>query len=181
MSVTLPYEPTRQTGAGVAVFPFEWGVISTSHLVVRRFAASGESTLLHLNEDYTAQGGQLGGSIELVTPLVSGEEIEISRATPRTQPADLRNQTSLSLADVEKALDRAVMIIQEQDHALAAAASAAGVALVPGLYSGATVPAESAGLIVRVHHAGEPEQLRICVANSDGSLGWIRLGEGEWK
>ena len=110
-------------GNGASVFPFGFRFLDNSHLVVTRINVYGDNTLLVLGPDYsvTGAGSQNGGSVILISPLLVGERLVVSRVMPIVQPTDLRNQGKYLAETQETSLDRLTMIAQQGDAQLSKA------------------------------------------------------------
>ncbi len=89
-------------------------------LVVKRVLAGAVTTLAH-GTGWTATGGatDAGGTLTLLA-TVAGAVLRIDRATPRAQQTDYATNDNFPAETHEAAIDRLMMIAQEQDVALAA-------------------------------------------------------------
>jgi hypothetical protein len=180
MPVTLPYAPTRVSGAGVTICPFAWGAAAAAHVVVQKVSTAGAVTTLTNGVHYSIVVGQAGGAVTLVTPLAADESILLSRVTPITQPASYRNQKQLRLVDIEGSYDRLTYIAQEQTYA-AQVLAGQGLGTVAPRYTSATLPPASEalqGMVVRVKDVGAAEVVKQCLQNADGSWDWQGLFTG---
>lgn len=108
----------------------------TGALTVTRVLASGSVATLTLGVDYSVSGGttDAGGTVTLVGS-VAGATLRIRRATARNQAMNYATGDTFPAESHEAALDRAMMIDQEQDAT--AAANAARAVMVP---DGETAP-----------------------------------------
>lgn len=107
-------------GDGVTVaFASPGSFDEPTDLVVRRINADDSVTTLQFGVDYTVSGG--GGGAGTVT-LVAGNRapanslIEISRFTPRTQPARFKNNQGIPAQTLENRLDDLTRMVQEVDE-----------------------------------------------------------------
>lgn len=108
----------------------------TGALTVTRVLANGSVATLTLGVDYSVSGGltDAGGTVTLVGS-VAGATLRIRRATARNQAMNYATGDTFPAESHEAALDRAMMIDQEQD--VTAAANAARAVMVP---DGETAP-----------------------------------------
>jgi hypothetical protein len=119
--MTLDTTITTVTHAGndsTTSFPFAFKVLDQTHLVVfKTLISTGAETALTLTTHYTVTGVGLnaGGNVILPTALPSTYTITITRATPKVQPLDLRNQGKFYAEVHETEFDRLTMMIQEVD------------------------------------------------------------------
>lgn len=95
--------------------PFRY--LDPSHLLVQRIAG-GVATTLVQGSAWSATAGttDAGGTVTLVAST-SGATLRISRATPRSQLADYRTSDTFPAESHELALDKSMLIDQEQDKA----------------------------------------------------------------
>lgn len=118
MTVTNIYEPVREQGNGLAVaFDFSFEVLAETDLVVSKVVrATGVETALTLNVDYTVALNAVtaGGTVTYTTAPLSTEDSFIRRAVTQTQAADIPINNVLREPQIENALDRNLMIIQDQ-------------------------------------------------------------------
>lgn len=116
MSLTNLTTKTPYAGNGVTtVFPFAFKVFDPTHLVVTEtVTATGVTTTLVLNTDYTVTGVGLdaGGSITRASAPPTGTTGLIRRVMPLTQTADIRNQSAFYAATHEDVFDKAAMVDQ---------------------------------------------------------------------
>lgn len=116
MSLTNLTTKTPYAGNGVTtVFPFTFKVFDPTHLVVTEtVTATGVTTTLVLNTDYTVTGVGLdaGGSITRASAPPTGTTGLIRRVMPLTQTADIRNQSAFYAATHEDVFDKAAMVDQ---------------------------------------------------------------------
>lgn len=99
-------------------YPFHFRILDESELLVIT-TDDGESTTLVLDTDYTVSGvGDDEGEIVLVDGnLGSGITISMTRDMDFTQPIDLSEQGSFSMEDIEEAMDRLTMQMQQVKEA----------------------------------------------------------------
>lgn len=94
--------------------PFQF--IAAADLVVTSLDADGAETTLALDADYSVTGGD-GETGQLIKAAgVAGTTLRIERYTPRTQQADYQQNGDFPAESHERALDRSMMIDQEQDQ-----------------------------------------------------------------
>lgn len=108
--------------------PFRY--LSASSLQVDRIAANGTVTRLQRGVDYTATAGNTdaGGTLTLLN-TTAGAKLRIRRATARSQTTNYATADTFPAKSHETALDRAMLIDQEQDVQIAD--TAARALLVP--------------------------------------------------
>lgn len=120
--------------------PFRY--LAASSLQVDRIATSGTVTRLVLNVDYTATPGttDAGGTLTLIS-TVAEATLRIRRATARNQSTDYTTNDRFPAESHEAALDRAMLIDQEQDVQIADTQLRA--LLVPDGEAVSTLPAKT--------------------------------------
>lgn len=98
--------------------PFRY--LTAADLQVDRISAAGVVTRLVLNVGYTATAGatDAGGTVAL-TASVAGSKLRIRRVTPRAQTTDYATNDTFPAESHEAALDRSMLIDQEQDVQIA--------------------------------------------------------------
>jgi len=96
--------------------PFRY--LDASHLVVQRIAADGTVTTLVQGASWSATAGttDAGGTVTL-TATVAGAKLRIRRRTPRGQTTQFPTNGTFPAKANETALDRAMLVDQEQDDA----------------------------------------------------------------
>lgn len=121
--------------------PFRY--LTAGSLAVDRISTSGTVTRLVLGVDYTATAGttDAGGTLTLLS-TVALARLRIRRATPRSQSTDYATADTFPAESHEAALDRAMLIDQEQDVQIADTALRA--LLVPDGETAGTLPAAAA-------------------------------------
>lgn len=87
-----------------------------STLQVERISPSGGISVLTPGSQYSTAGGDTdaGGTVTLLT-TIAGSRLRILRDTPRRQQADYTTNDTFPAESHEQALDRQMMIVQEQD------------------------------------------------------------------
>ena len=120
--------------------PFRY--LSTSDLIVDRIATGGAPVRLAINVHYTATVGttDAGGTLTLLS-TVAGSKLRIRRSTARNQATNYATNDTFPAESHEAALDRSMLIDQEQD--VQAADLALRAILVPDGESSATLPPAS--------------------------------------
>ena len=116
MTVTdTSYTPDEYNGNGSTTnFPITFKYLDDSHVVVKKIDTSTTPdtvTTLVSGNHYNITGGEVvttGGNT-----LVSGETLWIGRTTPQTQATDFKNLSSFDAEDVETALDKTILVLQE--------------------------------------------------------------------
>lgn len=121
MTVSDTTRKIRADGDGaITAFTFTFKVFSETELEVYTVnKTTGVATLKTLTTDYTVVVNTLteGGTVTYVTTVpASGEECFIRRVLARTQTTNIPNVGSVREAQLETPMDRAVMLIQEQDE-----------------------------------------------------------------
>ncbi len=112
--------PFSGTGSTVA-YPFSFKIFETSDLLVSRADESGVQTELILGTHYTVtknadQNESPGGVVTLLTPLPVGYTLFITTDLAILQPLRLTNTGGFYPEAIEDALDRIVMLIQQQGY-----------------------------------------------------------------
>lgn len=109
-------------GAGnVGPFPYNFKIWAASDLkVIKRLASTGTETVLNYPADFavTGIGKAAGGNVTLTAALSVDYKLTIKRLRPLTQSTDLRNQSTYFREDTEDALDKLMMIDQQQQDSL---------------------------------------------------------------
>lgn len=113
MTVSASYAPLEYPGDGSTVaFPVTWPFGEASDLLVTAVSADAE-TVKSLTTHYTVTQTASGGTVTALTAPASGVTWRIERATPKTQPDQLRNGGAYSGVTVEAMHDRTVRQVQE--------------------------------------------------------------------
>lgn len=112
LSPSAGYLENGVTLAFAAPFRF----LDPTHLEVKRIAVDGTVTVLAYGVDYTVTGGSTdaGGTVTLIAST-SGATLKIRRVTPRAQQTDYVTNDTFPAESHEAALDRQMLIDQEQD------------------------------------------------------------------
>lgn len=108
------------TGTGSIVsYPFAFKVFQTSDVYVARTDTAGVQTILALGTDYTValngdQNTAPGGSVTPLVALPVGYSLSLTSNVPMTQNASLTNAGGFFPKTIEDALDRLVVLMQQQ-------------------------------------------------------------------
>lgn len=110
--------PFAGTGSLVAL-PFAFKVFAASDLVVQRTNAAGDVATLTLTTHYSVslnadQDTSPGGTVTLVTALAVGETAALTSSVSATQPLQLASGGPFLPGQIEDALDRAMIVVQQQ-------------------------------------------------------------------
>ncbi len=149
------------------VFAFPFKVFNLVDLKVTLVDAAGAAALQTISTHYAVTGvnSDNGGSVTMVTPPATGDTLVIERSLAALQPTDLRNQGSYPPQNVEDAIDRSVMLVQQAQVEVFS-----------------SEPKASAGLVNRVFYVKEadPEPGYLATVVEDGSGGYTieRIIEG---
>ena len=105
------------------VFPYAFVVFSADELLVIHTDSAGVESTLTEGPDYSAtvnpdQNADPGGDVTLPTPLPSNEKITITSALAYLQTLDLANQGGFYPDVIERALDRIVVLCQQNAEQL---------------------------------------------------------------
>jgi len=112
--------PYNGNGA-TTVFPYEFKIFAAADLLVTEVDLDGVETTLIEGTDYTVDGvlSDDGGDVTLTTALTGdgtdsgSHKLTIRRVLDATQTMNLRSQGKISAEVLERACDRAVMLIQQ--------------------------------------------------------------------
>ncbi len=112
-----PYSGNDST----TVFSYGFKIYANTEIEVIKTATDGSETTLVLSTDYTVSGvgSDSGGDVTYPvtgSPLATGEKLTIRRVNPLTQLTDLRNQGAFFSENIEKAMDRLIMVVQQQQE-----------------------------------------------------------------
>lgn len=127
-TITTDYTPLSYAGNDTATsFAVSWPFVSgTTDLSVTFVATDGITTAMVYGTDYTTTGGAgtTGTVVYPVSgnPLATGEALRIERAMDLTQPTGFSAGGRFDPEDIEDALDRLELQIQEVDEATGRAA-----------------------------------------------------------
>ena len=110
--------PFAGTGSLVAL-PFAFKVFAASDLVVQRTNVAGDVATLTLTTHYSVslnadQDTSPGGTVTLVTALAVGETAALTSNVSATQPLQLASGGPFLPGQIEDALDRAMIVVQQQ-------------------------------------------------------------------
>ncbi len=116
VAVQTPTISYTENGATTA-FPVPYRYDSPADLRAERLLADGSTVVLVNGTDFTATPGptNAGGTLTLTTAGPSGARLTIFRRTARTQAADYITSGAFTAESHESALDRAMLVAQEQD------------------------------------------------------------------
>jgi hypothetical protein len=123
--MTLSSSASRIDYAGngsTTVFAFPYYFLADADLVViRRDDATGVEALLMLGSDYTVAGAgaSTGGEVTLAGPPAAGQTLTLRRRLALVQETDFVANDPLSAEVLERAIDRVVMALQQQEEVLA--------------------------------------------------------------
>lgn len=160
MTVSSTTSRVSYMGSGsVGPYSFPFQIHDYHDLVVVRRSASGTDTTLAVSDDYTITGigDRAGGSITLEDALASGQTLIIARDVALTQETSLRTHGGAFYPeDVERALDRLVMIDQQQERRLGRA-----LLLPDGATQDGTLPTAVPGAAIVVNGAGTGFDLQV--------------------
>lgn len=117
LPATIDYFENGSTLAFAAPFRFK----SSADLVVTRYFADGTKVTLVLGVDYTATGGSTdaGGTVTMTVAAVTGTRLRIKRVTARAQASTYTTGDRFPAELTEQTFDKAMLIDQEQDVAIA--------------------------------------------------------------
>jgi hypothetical protein len=89
-----------------------------THIKAQRIAADGTLTELAYGSDYSVTGGETdsGGTLSVVAAGAAGTRLRIRRVTPRAQDMDYTTADTFPAESHEGAVDKAMLIDQEQDQ-----------------------------------------------------------------
>lgn len=91
---------------------------AATHIKAQRISAAGVVTELAYGTDYSVTGGETdaGGTLTVSAAGVAGTRLRIRRETPRAQDMDYTTGDNFPAESHEAALDKAILIDQEQDQ-----------------------------------------------------------------
>lgn len=122
MSISSTTARVSYNGNGsTTAFSVSFYFLDDSHLLVTKYVvATGVTTTLAINTDYTVTGaGNLaGGTVTTTSAPASGERIIITRDVPLTQETDYIENDPFPAATHEQSLDKLTMITQQIDEQL---------------------------------------------------------------
>ncbi|MFA5186899.1 MAG: hypothetical protein WC551_10505 [Patescibacteria group bacterium] len=117
MAITTAYAPVREQGNGVKVdFDFTFKIFNASDLVVGKLLRSTEAeTACTLGVDYTVTINTVteGGTVTYTVAPTALQDSFIRRNIPTTQPEVIPSSSIFREAQLNTALDRGIMILQQ--------------------------------------------------------------------
>jgi hypothetical protein len=123
MAVQGTYTPVREAGNGSKVdFDFDFKVIQASDLSVGKILNSTEvKTTLTLGVDYTVSINTVtdGGTVTYMVAPTALQDSWIGRAVPATQETDIPTNSIFREVQVENALDKLTMVVQQNEEEIA--------------------------------------------------------------
>ena len=113
-STTAKSGPYNGNGS-TTVFNYGFKVFDEDDLVVTLLNAAGTEVVQTLTTHYTVTGvGNVsGGTIAMVTPPATGEQLVVTRAVPLLQGLDLQNRKAVTPELIERSLDLLTQIAQD--------------------------------------------------------------------
>lgn len=113
---TISYNENGSTTSFAVPFRYD----NPTDLRAVRRAADGTETELVYGTDYTASTGatDAGGTLTVAVAAASGNRLTILRQTSRSQAADYIASGAFTAESHERALDKAMLVAQEQDQEL---------------------------------------------------------------
>jgi hypothetical protein len=118
MSVSVAYAPVREAGNGTKVaFTFTFKIFNKTDLVVSKLVrATNAETLMTVDTDYTVTINPTteGGTVTYAVAPTALQDSYIRRTMTLTQPADIPTNNLFREVQIENALDKNVMIDQQQ-------------------------------------------------------------------
>lgn len=121
MTVKVQYPIAIFEGNGTASpLNYDKRFLDSADLIVTHIAVSGDRTILLEASDYTVSGAgdPDGGQVVPISPIAIGDKWEIARTTPLMQPTDYSDTDGFPADSHELALDRQMLILQEQSARL---------------------------------------------------------------
>ena len=146
----------RYTGNGVlTAFDFTFLIYEAEDLQVSIAGVSGDPTVLVLDTDYTVSAGPWpdGGTVTLDEALGDEYTIAILRVRDLVQDTDLRNQGGFYRESVETALDKVVMLDQQQQDEIDRSVKVP-TTTDPSQFD-ATLPTPIAGKVLAINDNGD--------------------------
>lgn len=158
--------------------PFRFRAVT--HIKAQRISAAGVVTELAYGTDYSVTGGETdaGGTLTVNVAGSAGTRLRIRRETPRSQDMDYTTGDNFPAESHEAALDKVILIDQEQDQKIDDTAERA--LLVPDGEFAAVLPAAASRLgkflafdananPIAASGTGADIGLRVDLAAADGS------------
>lgn len=116
MTISTTTNRVSYAGNGVTtVFAFAYRFLQDADLVViEKTNSTGAEVIKTLTTDYTVSGagGNTGGNVTMLTAPAAGKTLVIYRDPVATQTLDLRENDLMPAEELEKAYDKATMLIQ---------------------------------------------------------------------
>lgn len=117
MTVNTATSTASYTGNGTTqVFPVPfYFLVDTDIKVSKKLAATGETTVLTLNSDYTLSGAgnNLGGTLTMLVAPANFDQVYVERNVSAVQQTAYPENNKFPSASHEKALDRLTMLCQQ--------------------------------------------------------------------
>lgn len=116
-STTAKSGPYNGNGA-TTTFNYGFKVFAETDLVVTLLNAAGAEVVQTLTTHYsvTGVGNVGGGTIVMVTPPATGEQLVITRAVPLLQGLDLQNRKAVTPELIERSLDLLTQMLQDMNE-----------------------------------------------------------------
>lgn len=106
-------------GDGTTVnFAIPFTFFNNTQAKAKLTSSTGVVTYWTAGVEYTISGGDPGTTLVAATAPAVGETLTIYRSTPLTQIYDFLNNTAVNMENVEKALDRLGMMLQELSNSV---------------------------------------------------------------
>ncbi len=119
MTVSTTESRIGYNGNGATtVFAFPYRFLTNTDLVVTLVQADTTQVVQTLNTDYTVTGAgdDAGGTVTMVVPPATGQQLIIVRAVPLTQETDYISGDPFPAESHERALDKLTMISQRLEN-----------------------------------------------------------------
>lgn len=116
MTISNQTNSTSATGTNTVgqEVPYEFSTASSSDIKVEsKVSATDVPTKLEETTNYTVTVGDSGGTVTMVTAVVTTAEIWVTRNTAKTQTLDLETGDAFNAKNVEDALDKNTKLIIE--------------------------------------------------------------------
>lgn len=151
MALSILVTEQVYTGDGSTTnFAIPFTFFSNSQVVVEETdTGTGTITTLTNGTEYTISGGDPGTTVVATTAPTSTKRWRVYRSTPLTQIWDFINNTTVNLENIEKALDRIVMMAQElnsRDISVDVASGSYNVIAVQTISAGGTIVSDNTKL-----------------------------------
>lgn len=165
-------------GDGVTTtFPITFSIFNNSQVVVEETDLdTGVISTLNVGVEYTITGGDPGTNVEATVAPASTKRWRVYRSTPLTQIYDFLNTTTVNMENVEKALDRLVMMLQEvnsRDITVDVASGSYNIIALQTISAGATIASDNTKLrkICYVQGGSGGTTASTTTALANGSVG----------